>query len=206
MLYRNFVLVGLLFVITAGFTTVGNSNAVQGDAKRWIVNENSNLRVNGKTNVNTFLCEIVSYPKPDTLALGTDKSNAKDFALTGSLNLNIKNFDCHNLMMTHDLRKTLKENQFPVLRISFISLSKFTSLNQQPENIKGIVEIELAGCKKRFEVTYQIYADDPNAIHLIGRRDINFSDFNLIPPTKLGGIIRTEDKLSVDFHLKIRPL
>jgi hypothetical protein len=48
--------------------------------------------------------------------------------------------------------------------------------------------------------------DAQKVIHLLGVRDLNFSDFNLIPPRKLGGMIRTDDKLRVTFQLKMKAI
>ena len=175
------------------------------EPKKWVVSENSTLCVNGTTNVNKFACEILTYDHQDTLTIIKGK-NDKDVALSGCVSLRVQSFDCHNSIMTHDLRKTLKEKEFPVLRISFLSLSKIPELNSQPEAITGMVDIEIAGTKKRFAVKYQIYADAQNIVHLLGSRDINFTDFHLVPPRKLGGIIQTKDKLSVDFHLKMKTL
>ena len=165
------------------------------------MSENSNLRVNGSTNINTFICEIPSYDQTDTI---TVNKGIKDISLSGTINLNVKSFDCHNMIMTHDLRKTLKQDQYPVLHISFLSLNKLPDLTAKPEPITGWVFIEIAGVRKRFEVNYQISEDAQKVIHLLGSRDVNFSDFNLVPPRKLGGMIKTSDKLSVDFHLKMK--
>jgi len=104
--------------------------------KKWVVSENSNLRVNGSTNINTFICEIPSYDQTDTITVS--KSN-KDVLLSGTINLNVKSFDCHNMIMTHDLRKTLKQDQFPVLHISFLSLNKLPDLTEKPEPVTGWV-------------------------------------------------------------------
>lgn len=108
--------------------------------------------------------------------------------------------------MTHDLRKTLKQDQYPVLHISFLTLNKLPDLTAKPEPVTGWVFIEIAGVRKRFEVNYQISQDGQKIIHLLGTRNVNFSDFNLVPPRKLGGMIKTSDKLSVDFHLKMRSM
>ncbi len=83
--------------------------------------------------------------------------------------------------MTHDLRKTLKDATFPILHITFLSLSRLPDLTSHPELITGLVDIEIAGVSKRFEVNYQISVDAEKSIHLLGSRDVNFSDFNLIP-------------------------
>lgn len=170
---------------------------------RWVVNENSSLIVNGSTNINKFLCVIPTYDQTDTLTL---VKGDKGIALTGNIGLKIQSFDCHNSIMTRDLRKTLKEKQFPQLYIRFISLSEFPQLTAEPQQITGWVNIELAGASKRFDINYQVSIDDEKVIHLLGSKNINFSDFNLIPPRKLGGMIKTNDQLTVTFHLKMKAI
>lgn len=190
MWYKNILWISLLFLLPAEKT-------------RWVVNENSNLVVNGTTNINKFSCEIPNYDQTDTLVMVKENRN---IALTGNIGLKIESFDCHNKMMTRDLRKTLKENEFPRLYIRFLSLSEFPQLAAEPKPITGWVIIELAGTSKRVEVNYQVYIDEKKIIHLLGSRNINFSDFNLVPPRKLGGMIKTNDLLNVIFHLKMKAI
>jgi hypothetical protein len=175
------------------------------ETKKWLVSQNSTLSVNGSTNINTFACEIPSCDETDTLTL-TKLKNDKAIILSGKIGLKIQSFDCHNGIMTRDLRSTLREKQFPLLNIHFLSLSELPQLNVKPQMITGLVKIELAGASKQFVINYQVSVDEQKIIHLLGNRDVNFSDFNLKPPRKLGGMIRTNDKLSVAFHLKIKAL
>jgi hypothetical protein len=189
MFYRNILWISLLFLPSAQRT-------------QWVVSENSSLSVNGSTNINKFSCEIPRYDQTDTLTLVKDK----EIGLTGKIGLKVESFDCHNSMMTRDLRKTLKEKEFPRLYIRFLSLSEFPQLIADPKPIKGWVNIELAGTSKRVEIKYQVSVDDQKVIHLLGSQDINFSDFNLIPPRKLGGMIKTNDLLNVAFHLKMKAI
>ena len=202
MLYKNILWIGLLLLSLTSFVLPRQLNVVT-ERKKWVISENSSLCVNGSTNINKFSCEILAYDKIDTLTISRDN---KEIVLSGSVGISVKSFDCHNSMMTRDLRKTLKEKQFPMLHINFLSLNKLPQLTTQPESITGMVDIEIAGSRKHFEVKYQISVDDQKVIHLLGSRDINFSDFNLIPPRKLGGMIQTKDKLSVDFHLKMKTI
>ena len=131
--------------------------------------------------------------------------NAENLQVTGRLNLNVQSFDCHNPVMTADLRKTLKVKEHPNLSIKFLTLNKFPG-NLQQEQIKGLVDIQLAGVTKRFDVNYKFSKDEQNIVHLIGTRNVNFSDFNLIPPRKLGGMIQTNDQLKVQFRLNMKTL
>jgi hypothetical protein len=168
---------------------------------QWAVSGTSSLQVKGSTNVNKFGCEISAYDRLDTLEV-TENGNA--VALTGSLQLSLQHFDCHNPVMTRDLRKTLKADQFPMLCINFLSLNKLPALSQKPVPITGWVDIELAGARKRVEVKYQISVDAQNVIHLVGLREVSFSDFNLTPPSKFKGMVQTHQKLVISFHLKLK--
>lgn len=165
--------------------------------------QGGSLKVEGSTNVNKFTCVIDSYAKPDTLLLY--KNNPKGIApVSGILKLDVQNFDCHNPVMTSDLRKTLKVKSFPKLTIRFINLSKYPDLSGNTELIKGLVAIELAGVTKRFEVDYKLISAGESAISLIGTRQVNFSDFNIVPPRKIGGMIQTNNELNVIFKLRIK--
>jgi hypothetical protein len=193
-----------MFVLITGFNlprTAWTGNKVQ----RWVISKNSSLSVNGRTNVNKFSCAIPDYDKVDTLVL-TTVDPGRHVVLSGSIGLSISTFDCHNSGMTKQLRKTLEEKQFPLLRIKFLSLSQMPVLTATPEAVTGLVDIEIAGVSKRFEVNYQITQNAQKSIQLLGTRDINFSDFNLIPPSKLGGMIKTKNQLSVAFTLLIKAM
>ena len=194
----------LLVLLAAQGMLIGQPKA-PADVKKWVISQNSTLCVNGSTNINKFACDVPDYDKNDTLTLYKNKSN-KDIALTGNVYLNVQSFDCHNVIMTSDLRKTLKVKQYPKLHICFLSLNDLPDLTTHPQTITGLVAIELAGVDKRYEVNYQVYVDAQKVIHLLGYRDVNFTDFKLVPPRKFGGMIRTDDKLSVTFNLKIKAL
>ena len=200
--YLFWILTTYLFV--TGFRLHGQTGD-RTDQVRWVVIQSSSLSVNGSTNINKFACVIPAYGRTDTLTVSKSKKN-EGVTFSGSIGLNISSFDCHISAMTKQLQKTLKEKQFPVLHIRFISLSKLPDLTTGPEAIKGLVEIEIAGVSKRFEISYRINLDEQKTIHLLGSRVINFSDFNLIPPKKLGGMIKTKDELSVEFYLNIKAI
>ncbi len=190
----------ILFILTGIIISWKGSSGV-GKIK-WIVLNNGSLHVNGSTNINNFSC-IVADDRPfDTLTCVTNKDAS--VTMNGEISLDIYNFDCHNPLMTADLRKTLKAKEFPKMKIQFLSLNKYPEMKGVQENINGQVKIELSGVIKSYEVNYKFILDDKKVLQLIGNRRVNFSDFNLTPPRKLGGIIRVNDVLDVEFNLKIK--
>jgi hypothetical protein len=202
MLLKNICLV-LVFLFVTGFNSPTQPEKENAPIK-WTISQNSSLSVNGSTNVNKFSCVIPAYDRIDTLTVGSKKDHG--VTLSGNIGLNISSFDCHNSGMTKQLRKTLNEKQFPLLHIRFLSLNKLPELTAQPEGITGMVIIEIAGVSKHFEIKYQIDRDNQKTIHLVGSRVIDFSDFNLVPPRKLGGMIKTKDELSVEFHMNMKAI
>ena len=187
----------LTIVLFTGFNFQSDTKA-----NIWVIQKNCFLKVSGKTNVNRFNCVINSYAKPDTLTyFGSSTGPLK---LSGSVQLDIKDFDCYDQIMTKDLRKTLKYKEYPKMIIHFISLKRYPKFREKPDAVTGFVAIELAGITKHFEVNYLFRSDGPAAATLVGTRKINFSDFNLEPPRKLGGVIRAGNELHVEFDLKFR--
>lgn len=169
---------------------------------RWVISSGCSLKVNGSTNVNKFSCVIENYNRPDTIT--TTHGENQPVKLTGNIQLDVQKFDCHNAIMTADLRKTLKHKEHPKLMIFFVNM------NQYPEpgkwGLKGSVLIVLAGVSKHFDVDYKLVAAEKGTLILEGSRRVNFSDFNLVPPRKLGGMIRTNNELDVVFNLKMKVL
>jgi hypothetical protein len=185
-----------LLILLSAFTPAGK-NVIT----RWVIINGCSLKVDGSTNVNNFSCAISNYSKPDTILVNR---NVVPVLLSGNIQLDVQNFDCHNGIMTADLRKTLKAKEHPKLVIRFLNISRYPDTDVRQSITKGAVFIELAGVSKRFDVDYKVVSADNNYINLVGSRVVNFSDFNLTPPRKLGGMIRTKNELSVEFNLRIK--
>lgn len=188
-----------LLVIISGL----NFQNKKSPATKWVVTNGCSLKVDGSTNINNFSCAITNYNKPDTILV--TRNNNQPVLLNGIIKLDVENFDCHNSLMTADLRKTLKVKDYPKISIRFISINKYPEPGRQ-DITKGIVVIELAGVSKKFEVDYKIASTERAYINLVGSRKVNFSDFNIKPPRKLGGMIQTNDELSVVFNLRMKVL
>jgi hypothetical protein len=189
-----------LILVLTGLSFQGDKSNV----KKWVIAKGCSLKVDGTTNVNSFSCIISNYSKPDTILAA--RNNQQFVGLNGNIKLDIQNFNCHNPVMTADLRKTLKAKEFPKLIIRFISISQYPEASTRHANTKGAVVIELAGVSKRIEVDYKVVSAEGNYINLIGSQKVHFSDFKITPPSRLGGMIRTNNEISVVFDLKLKVL
>ncbi len=171
---------------------------------RWVVESSSSLNIEGSSNINDFRCDITEYLKNDTLHYNMeDRSNRLNFT-NSCVSLDIKRFDCHQKYITNDLRKTLKADQHPILKIQFLSMDNFVA---EADNYKvnGTLDIVLAGVVKRINVQFLV-KKEAGRMQLIGEKQLKFADFGLVPPRKLAGLIRINEDIKVNFQLRLRPI
>ncbi|MDB5198895.1 MAG: hypothetical protein JWO92_858 [Chitinophagaceae bacterium] len=195
----QYIVIGVML-----FSTTKSAIAQNGKVVKWVVDKNSTLRVEGRTNINSFTCNINEYAKKDTIICVNDP--AKPVSFTGEIQMNILSFNCHSSMITKGLRKTLKADEYPTMTIRFISLQFMPLLQNKIELIKGWVEVQLAGVVKRFELSYSFLQSGSVYIQLNGGRSFRFSDFKLSPPRKFGGLIKIKDDFDVNFQLVLRTI
>jgi len=200
-----------LFVLSLGATFLAPGPPAgnlfpPGEKTRWIVQKTSTLSINGRTNINRFSCTVNEYTEPDTITCLKSAyiNDPQGIPLTGVLRINIEDFNCRNRMMTGEFKKTLKSKLYPQLKILFINLEKMPFSGNDAEIIKGNVDIELAGISRRFEIAYTSCGTDASGLQLVGSRTFGFSDFQLQPPQKMGGLVRVNDRLNVQFILYLK--
>lgn len=191
-------LILLLAFVLSSFSKFGSASPSR--SSKWIISESSKLTVNGKTNVNSFSCGLRQYTKADTLVIS--QSEKDELILSGEIRVEVKNFDCSNQIMTRELRKTLKENEYPTFRVRFISLKSPLVMKQKEVMSTGVVEISIAGATKRFEINYRLRREK-NGMLFTGYQLLNFSDFKLDPPRKMGRLIKAKDELGIVFLLRM---
>lgn len=124
------------------------------EQSRWVVQKGSTVQVQGKTNVNSYSCGITTYDGCDTISMAPHPASPQSLLINGCIYLDVQRFDCFNRIMTSELRKTLQASQYPRLKIRFITLGKMTGGSNKKEDDCGIVEMEIAGIKKRYAINY----------------------------------------------------
>lgn len=146
--------------------------------------QNNLIEINGSTNINQFKCENV-----------IDNGKNEVYSFVGSalptLKIDVNRFDCHHRVMTNDLKKTLVSNLFPEMQVRFLSISKLTN-----GNYNSNVEVKIMDRVQKYQIGFTY-----NNGKLIGKKAIKFSDFDIIPPKKLGGTINVKDDLGLYFSL-----
>lgn len=181
-----------LAVLTSGFTVEGV----------WIIDAESQLTIQGSTNVNNFTCKIDYCTGTDTLQY-VEHQSGKELRFTRSrMTVPIRSFDCGAKPISKDFWNTLKAEEYPEMTINFVSLQTLSFRDNS--KIDGVVDITLAGTTARYTISYQVNVKENGTVLLRGRRAVNFSDFELTAPEKLNGLIKVKEVLKVDFNLLLK--
>jgi len=188
----------LIITLLASLYTGGHKDTVE----KWVIEKSSNLCVEGRSNVNSFRCEVTEYLQPDTLCFYRGDQQA--LTVKGGLTIQVRNFDCHQRYITGDLRKILKADESPMLKIDMLTLCHFNIADNKP--IKGWVAIQMAGVTRKMQVNYTLQPADNGTVQLNGTQQLQLPDFGLTPPRKLGGLVKVSEQINVSFRLVLRPL
>lgn len=149
--------------------------------------QQNGVEINGWTNVNTFKCTNINFKNSPTI-----------YSFTGNqlpnLQLQVNDFDCKNRMMTADFRKTLHSDKYPVLTIKFLNFTK-TGANR----FSATVEVKMMTVTRKYNIEFSEYKNS-----LVGNKRLKFSDFNIVPPKKMGGMVYVKDELDLLFSLAVK--
>ena len=142
------------------------------------------VQIFGSTNVNQFKCINNSF-KFLASNMSLDNSNLP------TISLKVAEFDCRNSIMTNDFKKTLSAEKFPLMNIKFLSLTKTQN------NYIALIEVKIMNQSRKYNIEFDLQ----NNNRLIGKERVKFSDFNITPPKRMGGMIVVKDDLDLTFSL-----
>ena len=191
----------MITIVVAALALAGTGFNPKGS---WIIDAESRLTIHGSTNVNEFICAIEYCTGTDTLQYAENNSTGDLRFSRGRMSVPVRSFDCGAKPISKDFWKTLKAETHPNLEINFISLENISLRNKK--NIKGVVDITLAGRTTRYDICYQVSMNDNATIFLTGMHAVNFADFQLEAPEKLKGLIKVKESLKVQFNLVLKEI
>lgn len=144
------------------------------------------VQINGNTNVSSFRCVNNKFKAETGVYTFSEKT-------LPNIILKVNDFDCGNKMMTKDFQKILNSEKYPDMTIKFINFTK------TQKSYNAVVEVRMMNQSKRYSVEFNVENNK-----MIGRKNVKFSDFNITPPKKMGGMIVVKDDLNLIFSLSTK--
>lgn len=198
----------LFFQILMWISCIHLKASNSAEIETWEVLNYSTIEVLGQTNINNFTCKIPSYQKEKDMLHCEKKSDGK-VNVKSILTIPVTDFDCHHRIMTKDLQKTLKASTYPNLFIYIKNFSELPSQFKINKSILSTTDIQLAGVSRSYKIEFSSTPIKNGYIEIKGETDMHFTDFNLTPPSKLGGTIKVKNELKVKVRLllkRVQPL
>ncbi len=162
----------------------------------------SKVFLSGTSNVNKFSCDCIHDFDHQTFNAQAVSEQELDFANT-AVHLVVDYIDCKNRKMDRDLQKALKAELFPTIKIELENIKARPSIASVSwNNIKASINITLAGEKRKYEIEVKAVRKEGNIL-LTGDKTLNMTDFNIIPPQVLFGMIKVNDPITFHFDLLV---
>lgn len=147
--------------------------------------QKNGLEINGWTNINTFKCSNLKF-----------KTSSSVYSFTGNqlpnIRVSVDDFDCRNKLMTADFRKILQSDKYPYMTIKFLEFKKSTA-----NKFEAVVEVKMMTMSRRYTIEFSNYNNS-----LVGNKRLKFSDFDIVPPKKMGGMVYVKNELDLVFSLE----
>lgn len=169
----------------------------------------SKLSILGKSNVNNFTCvcreNFIAQPYLVNMPLA---GNAITFTQT-FIKLPVALFDCGNKMMNKDFYNALKGEKHPNIKIllEYISFVKKSDTTPPTKTGDARVMIYLAGVTRTVQMPVYIRQTALHTWHIKSAKPLRMTDFHIVPPRAMMGMIRTENEITIqlDLFIEIQP-
>lgn len=163
----------------------------------------SSVQVHGKTNVTPFCCQSTKLELMGALQASVVRQQGMVLFKGRGFRLATEELDCGNRLMNKDLRSTLKATEHPHISFQLKALEFKKGLGKADG--KCTVEMTVSGVSKVVKSDFNFILQD-DALYLFGKVPLRFSDFGLIPPTRMGGMVKVEQQFEVVFNLYFQPV
>ena len=143
----------------------------------------NSIQIKGFTNINSFKCtnEKVYIQK---------ESKPSDLQVK-EINVRVDEFKCDTKKMTQEFQKMMNVKKYPMIRILFERLSP-----RQNDKLNAEIAVAINGKRNLYPIPIS-YKDN----NLYINKWLIIQDFNLEPPTALGGLIKVKDEVLVEVRL-----
>ena len=143
--------------------------------------------IEGATSVGSFTCTY-ELAQRDTLHTNNQQGDT-------SVKYSIPSdaFGCHNFLLNRDFKKTIKAKEFKEVKVEICKLRK------KDNHYLCDLKLRLAGKEKVYEDTSLKNTTDGLSGFLV----VQFSEFALTPPKRMGGLVKVKEDIKISINLTV---
>jgi len=154
--------------------------------EREVVVTKKTITVSGQTSIGGFNCEYERNSLKDTLLIDASRVNAELI-----FDIPVQDFSCGNFLLNRDFRKTIKAEHYPHARV------KVKNIKSNYGHYSCDLNVHIVGK----ELIYNELPLKRTANGITANLVIGFNELDLEAPKKLGGLVKVEEELLLEFSL-----
>lgn len=144
------------------------------------------ITVSGQTSIGGFNCDYSRNGLKDTLYIDYSKK-VKDLIFE----IPVQDFSCGNFLLNKDFRKTIKADQYPTAKV------RVKDLKSSYGHYSCDMTVDIVGKKLYYNDLILKRTSEGLAANLV----LSFEELELEAPKKLGGLVKVEEELHLEFKL-----
>lgn len=197
----------LIWILVLGVSLVFLSNRFPALTGEFRIDSSSQLRLEGTTNINQFTCNCSEdFPVDTYETVQNDHPYLLSLRKT-DFHLATDNLDCGRRGINNDLRKALKSDSFPYIRIEVqsIRLPEGNTLVEGEDwtDVPVKTQITIAGSRRPLHLSVKVKALGNHTYQLRSQTQVAMSDFGIDPPRPMLGMIKVRDFITIHLDLKV---
>lgn len=191
---------GILLILGLTGIFMGFQIRAQHTVQYTIVSQ-SQLYLEGSTNVNKFTCDYANPFMKGVLQLESTPDGRLVRFKNAILGFEVERFDCHNKLMNKDLYKALKSEQHPEVKIQLLDIRQ--EAKQEIQNCADWVTIQantlitISGVSKTVTMPIKAKKINSKQYQFSACQDLLMTDFGITPPAPFFGTIKVRDKITI---------
>ena len=158
----------------------------------------SKLWIEGDSNLHPWSCTAT---RPES-RLEVDPS-AAEIARSLSLLVEVDGLECGSGKMNDKLREALGSEKHPFIEYNLVRAERLPGAALK---LKTTGELTIAGNTRLVSFTVDVEMAPDGSAQARGKVDVLMTDFGVEPPTALLGVLKTYDKVTVNFEIRTTPL
>lgn len=160
----------------------------------------SHLSVNGTSNVKAFSCnyEFNQYQKRSRFPVNPFDGEYHIDSLV--ISIPTVAFDCGNKLLKKDFRKTLNSGEHPDIKLKTGKI--WLGNDYKTKTIHADVVMTIGGNRRSEDISYTIEWIDNRTLVMQGKTTVDITDFDLEPTSRLFGLVKVNEVVTIDFFFK----
>jgi hypothetical protein len=167
--------------------------------------DDSEITIDGTSTLHAWTAIVKEYSGSIDLlpALFEKKPEKVPVVEQGTFSFDVESIDGgRGASMNKKIRKALKSDEHPQITFQLTGPAMITETSDEGLTVEGKGQLVIGGITKDLEVSFHGKFLENGDLYLEGKKDLQFSAFDIEPPSAMFGQIETGNDITLNFKLR----